>query len=90
MVDYAQVATQAAVKIDDELSTTHGDKSVNSTATGNDKADKKQEHFTPQATVKQTNDYLPKVGVYDGDQYVDAETYLVGRMKQVQKKLVWL
>jgi hypothetical protein len=40
--------------------------------------------------TKQSTEYQPKVGVYDEDKFVDAETYLVGRMKRVQKKLVWL
>jgi hypothetical protein len=40
--------------------------------------------------TKQGSEYQPKVGVYDEDKFVDAETYLVGRMKRVQKKLVWL
>lgn len=85
-----QVAAQAAVMMGDELSTSDCDNSVNSAATSCDKAEKKQEIVTPQAAAKQTNNHLPKVGVYDGDQYIDAETYLVGRMKKVQKKLVWL
>jgi hypothetical protein len=42
------------------------------------------------APTKQSSEYQPKVGVYDEDKFVDAETYLVGRMKRVQKKLVWL
>jgi hypothetical protein len=87
-----QVATEAAAKVHDESSTSNGAKSSNSVANSQDETDKKQKQVvTTQATDKPTNEYYrPKVGVYDGDHFVDAETYLVGRMKRVKKKLVWL
>ena len=52
--------------------------------------DQKQSTKLSPTQTKQSNEYQPKVGVYDEDKFVDAETYLVGRMKRVQKKLVWL
>ena len=85
-----QVATQAAAKMNSELSTDDCAKSVNSATGNNDEGDTKQEQVTPQAAAVQTNEYRPKVGVYEEDQFVDAETYLVERMKRVQKKPIWL
>ena len=52
--------------------------------------DQKQSPALSPTPTKQSNEYQPKVGVYDEEKFVDAETYLVGRMKRVQKKLVWL
>jgi hypothetical protein len=52
--------------------------------------DQKQSSKLSPTPTKQSSEYQPKVGVYDEDKFVDAETYLVGRMKRVQKKLVWL
>jgi len=87
-----QVVTQTAanMKIEIELSTSDDAESDNIAASSNAKADTKQKQFTPQAVDKQINENRPKIGVYDGDQFVDAETYLVSRVRAVQKKLVWL
>jgi len=87
-----QVATESVEKVNDEFSANNGAKSSDNVANsqGEAEADKKQKRVTSRAADRQTNEYRPKVGVYDGDNFVDAETYLVGRLKQVQKKLVWL
>jgi len=89
-----QVVTQAAanMKIEIELSTSDDAESDNVAASSNANANtnQKQKQFTPQAVAKQINENRPKIGVYDGDQFVDAETYLVSRVRAVQKKLVWL
>ena len=87
-----KLATQAAAaKVTDESSTS-SDATSNSNSVDNsqDKTGKKQTQLTTQAAVEQTSGYRPKMGVYDGDHFVDAETYLVDRMKRVKKKLVWL
>mmetsp|Transcript_16260 Transcript_16260/g.24288 ORF Transcript_16260/g.24288 Transcript_16260/m.24288 type:complete len:81 (-) Transcript_16260:79-321(-) len=80
------------MKIEIELSTSDDAESDNVAASSNANANtnQNQKQFTPQAVAKQINENRPKIGVFDGDQFVDAETYLVSRVRAVQKKLVWL
>ena len=72
------------------LSSTQDDEFDKRTADGNGETEMKQKDLDLSISTEQIQEYRPKIGVYDGDQFVDAETYLVSRMKEVQKKMVWL